>query len=65
LFHTIISALVGILGFAAMAGLRVLLSPHLHRLIQRKLRNRSIDEMERNLALFDKAQAARKTGIHR
>lgn len=56
LLHTIIDATLGLLGFAATVGGRMLISPRLHRAIQRKIRDTSITEMERNLALFEQTR---------
>ena len=60
LLHTLAHALLALPSLAAMAALRLLVSPRLHRAIARRIRRHAVAEMERNLALFDAASPARR-----
>ncbi|MDE2170526.1 MAG: hypothetical protein KGJ57_14045 [Sphingomonadales bacterium] len=55
-----INALPALAGFTALASLRLMFSPQSQRGPHKRVRNRSIEEMERNLALFEATHATGK-----
>ncbi|NBC35482.1 hypothetical protein GTZ99_02810 [Novosphingobium sp. FSY-8] len=59
--HLVETVIGGVLVIGGV-GLRLLLSPRLHRSIHRSIRQSSIEAMEHNLALYEQAKAARAKG---